>query len=43
MEGWNTTWLGMSNTTCGSIKISRGNEFTKKKIMVEESFLDIRK
>jgi len=29
MEGWNTTWLGMPNTT-GSTKILGGNEFTRK-------------
>jgi hypothetical protein len=42
MEGWNTTWSGMSNTT-----LVHAQKFQKivnsqgKLIMVEEIFLDI--
>ncbi len=31
MEGWNTTWPGMPNTTpYGNIKILGGSEFTRE-------------
>jgi len=44
MEGWNTTWPGMSNTTLVEAKKSQEIMNSQEKlIIVEDIFLDIGK